>query len=847
MRSDERGQRVNVANLSRLVEVISDLGHQGYKVVLVSSGAVGMGCRELGLAKKPTDPQMKRAVAGVGQSRIMRMYSELFETVGLKIAQLLVSQRDFLEQQRWAEIRDTIAACLDAGVVPIINENDTTNTDGVRFGDNDNLAALTAVQLEAEGVFLFTDVDYLYTANPNVDPSAEPMRVVSEAFELNVDTREPGSSLGTGGMSTKVAAARTAHCAGIPCGILHGKHPERIFSFLSHDETASTHSGRSPLESDTLSDQLVETEPEGTLFAAEEGEQLSEAERWILSLPVVGDVDLSDPNSQNADLRDFVLDAVQGGLGGLKSLSGTAHHGGVRVFNRNVEIARARVSFDEDGACTLPSLLPEESVVLTPGLFEGKKDNSLGLDPARYDPKVPKAYDHGLPKKHVPFTCGSSRFDHQGKKDYRPGPGDYNAAKQTLAGALTVSAAKTMGVAPAEQRLLFKSTSAPSIPRDHQCFGYDEAGDGRLIRQGRKDGIQELSGKPGDSAGPGHYDVAQARSMANAARGGRIMPPAYEAPGKATETPGPGHYVAKAFGKESEKPIYSSFASQTERDAKPEKKGVEMPGPGQYYSSRPFKRPNMREMHPELQYFGSTSERFPEGEAVILASQTPGPGQYGLVDYRKKAAKSFAWLNGKRFQDHAQNAKKVTSPGPGAYDPTSSDGRTSGRTGTVSILGSTGSLAFGSMEARRGIADTKKGQDPGPGAYYEGVPGEDSRGSADQGREPRRPRKVFPPSSFFRSTVPKDIMVAQYQKDGQVGPPPGAYSPKSLKAIGNVQHVVSKGEGFGSSAQRSSSMPPGFTSPGPGWYKVSDVTGGKVKGTFNRVAVDAYPASGKPK
>ena len=97
-------------------------------MVLVSSGAVGMGCRELGLAKKPTDPQMKRAVAGVGQSRIMRMYSELFETVGLKIAQLLVSQRDFLEQQRWAEIRDTIAACLDAGVVPIINESLSLNS-----------------------------------------------------------------------------------------------------------------------------------------------------------------------------------------------------------------------------------------------------------------------------------------------------------------------------------------------------------------------------------------------------------------------------------------------------------------------------------------------------------------------------------------------------------------------------------------------------------------------------------------------------------------------------------------------------------------------------------------------
>lgn len=271
-----------------------------------------------------------------------------------------------------------------------------------------------------------------------------------------------------------------------------------------------------------------------------------------------------------------------------------------------------------------------------------------------------------------------------------------------------------------------------------------------------------------------------------------------------------------------------------------------MPGPGQYYSSRPFKRATLRELHPELQYFGSTAERFPEGEAVVLASQTPGPGQYGDVDYRKKASKSFAWQNGKRFQDPGQMAKKVQGPGPGSYDPTSSDGKTSGRTGTVSILGSTGSLAFGSMEARRGIADPKKGQEPGPGAYYEGVPGEASQGS-DPGSEPRRVRKVFPPSSFFRSTVPKDIMVAQYQKDGQVGPPPGAYSPKSHKAIGAVQHVASKGEGFGSSAQRSASLPPGFTAPGPGWYKLSDVTGGKVKGTFNRVAVEAYPASGKPK
>ena len=202
----------------------------------------------------------------------------------------------------------------------------------------------------------------------------------------------------TRGSDSEVSAARTAHCAGIPCGILHGKHPERIFSFLTHDETAtclrsflrteidsskevvnksgilfrirfneaSTHSGRSPPESDSLSDmEHMEPEPEGTLFAADEGEQLSEAERWILSLPVVGDVDLSGSQTRS-DLREFVLDTVAGALGSLKSLSGTAHHGGVRVFHHNVEIARTRVSFDEEGACSLPSFIAEESVVLTP-------------------------------------------------------------------------------------------------------------------------------------------------------------------------------------------------------------------------------------------------------------------------------------------------------------------------------------------------------------------------------------------------------------------------------------------------------------------------------------------------
>merc|ERR1711982_116790 len=120
------------------------------------------------------------------------------------------------------------------GLVPVINENDCTNTTELRFGDNDNLAALTAVQLRADGLFLFTDVDFLYTANPRDDPSAEPLRVVQEPWSLQVDTSGKGSGAGTGGMSTKIVAARTASTAGIPCGLINGAHCSRLHGMLDY-------------------------------------------------------------------------------------------------------------------------------------------------------------------------------------------------------------------------------------------------------------------------------------------------------------------------------------------------------------------------------------------------------------------------------------------------------------------------------------------------------------------------------------------------------------------------------------------------------------------------------------
>merc|ERR1719410_644788 len=192
-----------------------------------------MGCIKLGIAK-PKSLQTKQAVAAAGQSQLMRLYEDLFSTMRTHVAQLLISQKDFLVKEHWSNIKNTILQSLNLGLVPIINENDVTNTPELRFGDNDNLAAVTAVQLHADALFLFTDVDYLYTANPRADPSARPLHLVSEPWALKVDTQAEGSGLGTGGMSTKIVAARTASTAGIPCGLINGAHSSRLFTFLDY-------------------------------------------------------------------------------------------------------------------------------------------------------------------------------------------------------------------------------------------------------------------------------------------------------------------------------------------------------------------------------------------------------------------------------------------------------------------------------------------------------------------------------------------------------------------------------------------------------------------------------------
>lgn len=451
--------------------------------------------------------------------------------------------------------------------------------------------------------------------------------------------------------------------------------------------------------------------------------------------------------------------------------------------------------------------------------------NMTGAGPGSYDPKLPKKYDSGLPKRNVPLGGTSGRAG-MAMTFPTPAPGTYDVSGFKLGPKL---GSRTMGEPQKEQRSVFRSSSAPSIPMGHQSYGYDEIGDGRLVRQGPKGGMQPMTGRTGDSAGPGEYALqgtVTGRTGFGFGSSERGKEP------KGSEAPGPGHYVARPdqAGHIRRAPmVSSSFVSQS--DNRPQMKGADQPGPGQYkVDGRPA--PGLREQHAELQYFGSTTERFRDSGK----SGVPGPGQYVEPAKRlKPSIKPFAVSAG-RFQDSSAMAQDT--PGPGHY-VAELDSATSGPRGTCSILGAMGGMAFGSMERRSGMAP--KNVTPAPGAYESATAFEDDNEPAT------RPRMRIPrgPSSVFKSQTAKDVVHRDRTRETKAMPPPGAYDPVHPNDNAQVIRMPSAKEGFLGAAYR-------FTysvkhpSPAPGAYDLQAVTGGKRMGTFNRTAIEGIPKSGRP-
>lgn len=222
-----------LSTIAMLAEVLTQLRRQSHKVVLVSSGAVGVGCGRLGLVERPRAIALKQAVAAVGQGRLIRVYDDLFTTLQQPIAQVLLTRSDLMERSRYLNAYNTFQELLSLGVIPIVNENDTVAVEELKFGDNDTLSALVASLIEADWLFLLTDVDRLYSADPRFVPDAKPIILVENIAQLaDLQVGDRGSQWGTGGMVTKVTAARIATAAGVRTAITDGRSPHNITRIL---------------------------------------------------------------------------------------------------------------------------------------------------------------------------------------------------------------------------------------------------------------------------------------------------------------------------------------------------------------------------------------------------------------------------------------------------------------------------------------------------------------------------------------------------------------------------------------------------------------------------------------
>ena len=219
--------------MKRLVTVISDIVNSGIEVALVSSGAIGVGVGKLGLKERPVTTAGKQAAATVGQCELMFMYDKMFGEYGHKVGQFLVTKRDVDNLECRDNLINAFERTLEFGAIPVINENDVVAVEEIVYGDNDNLSAIVAKLIKADALFILTDIDGLYDANPNENEYARIIPVVEEIteglFEL---AGGKGSKFGTGGMITKLQAAQIATEAGIDTVIMNGGDPENLYKIL---------------------------------------------------------------------------------------------------------------------------------------------------------------------------------------------------------------------------------------------------------------------------------------------------------------------------------------------------------------------------------------------------------------------------------------------------------------------------------------------------------------------------------------------------------------------------------------------------------------------------------------
>ena len=231
--------KLNIRRMTNLVRVISDLHNSGREIIMVSSGAVGLGAGKLGLPEKPKDTKTKQAVAAIGQCELMHVYDDMFAKYSVTVAQILLTKTIINNPNHCENFMNTVEKLVGMDVIPIVNENDTIAIDELELeiGENDSLSALVAELSRADLLLILSDIDALYYYYPRTNPDAKPIPLVEKITpEIEAVAGGAGTSLGTGGMSTKITAAKIATNAGIDMIIMNGRDPEKLYDLFEDKE-----------------------------------------------------------------------------------------------------------------------------------------------------------------------------------------------------------------------------------------------------------------------------------------------------------------------------------------------------------------------------------------------------------------------------------------------------------------------------------------------------------------------------------------------------------------------------------------------------------------------------------
>ncbi len=224
---------LNIRRVEQLVCVLSDLKNAGKEIILVTSGAIGVGAGKLGMRKRPSDMPTKQACAALGQSELMYVYDKCFSEYNHNVAQVLLTRNIIEDARRKENVTNTLSRLLSLSVVPVINENDTVSTEEIEFGDNDTLSAIVSSIVGADLLIILTDIDGLYDSDPHQNPAAKRIprvRVLDDAVMAAGGSK--GSEFGTGGMAAKLHAAQICMQQDIPMIIMNGCRPSKIYDLL---------------------------------------------------------------------------------------------------------------------------------------------------------------------------------------------------------------------------------------------------------------------------------------------------------------------------------------------------------------------------------------------------------------------------------------------------------------------------------------------------------------------------------------------------------------------------------------------------------------------------------------